>query len=47
MAASGLKPNGVHDGYVNFSDAQLIEAFSKAGLMSPPKAKSAARAKSA
>jgi integrase len=47
MAASGHKPNGVHNGYINFSDAQLIEAFSKAGLMSPPKAKSAARAKSA
>ena len=45
MAASGHKPNGVHDGYVNFSDAQLIEAFSKAGLMAPPKPKSAARAK--
>ena len=45
MAASGHKPNGVHDGYINFSDAQLIQAFSKAGLMSPPKAKSAARAK--
>ena len=35
----------MHDGYVNFSDAQLIEAFSKVGLMSRPKAKSAARAK--
>ena len=45
MAASGHKPNGVHDGYVNFSDAQLIEAFSKADLMAPPKPKSAAREK--
>jgi integrase len=35
MACSGHKPNGVHDGYVNFSDAQLVEAFAKAGLMSP------------
>jgi integrase len=45
MAASGHKPNGVHDGYANFSDAQLIEAFSKAGLMARPKPKSPARAK--
>ena len=27
MATSGHKPNGVHDGYVNFSDANFIEAF--------------------
>ena len=46
MAASGHKPNGVHDGYVNFSDAQLVEAFSQAGLMSLPRAKPASKAKS-
>jgi integrase len=36
MACSGHKPNGVHDGYVNFSDAQLVEAFANAGLLLPP-----------
>jgi len=34
MACSGHKPNGVHDGYINFSDQQLTEAFRE--LMLPP-----------
>lgn len=40
MACSGHRPSGVHDSDINFSDAQLVEAFSKAGLMSPPRPKS-------
>jgi integrase len=31
---SGHKPNGVHDGYINFSDEQLTDAFRE--LMLPP-----------
>jgi integrase len=34
MAASGHKPGGVHDGYINFSDEQLTFAFRE--LMLPP-----------
>lgn len=34
MAVSGHKPSGVHDGYINFSDQQLTDAFAE--LMAPP-----------
>src|SRR5262249_46367409 len=33
-AASGHKPNGVHEGYINFTDEQLTDAFRE--LMLPP-----------
>jgi hypothetical protein len=32
MAARGHKPNGVHDGYVNFSDAQPYRSVFKSWL---------------
>jgi len=39
MIASGHKRGSVHDGYLNFSDEQLVSAFESAGLISTPKAK--------
>jgi hypothetical protein len=35
MACSAHKPNGVHDGYINFSE-QLVNAFRERGLMLSP-----------
>jgi integrase len=40
MKCSGNKRGSVHDGYLNFSDQQLVTAFESAGLTSAPKAKS-------
>ena len=31
--ANGHKPSGAYDGYINFSDAQLIEVFAEKRLM--------------
>ena len=48
MAASGHAPSGVHDGYINFTDAQLVEAFRDKGLMlSPAQRAKAAKARGA
>jgi len=39
MESSGHKRGSVHDGYLNFSDEQLVAAFDNAGLLSAPKVK--------
>jgi hypothetical protein len=35
MACSGQKPTGVHDGYINFTDEQLVDAFREKRLLLP------------
>ena len=47
MTCSGHKPSGVHDGYINFSDEQLVEAFREKGLMLSPAQRAVAKAKAA
>ena len=39
MESLGHKRGSVHDGYLNFSDEQLVAAFDNAGLLSAPKVK--------
>jgi hypothetical protein len=39
MQCSGHRRGSVHDGYLNFSDQQLVAAFESAGLLLAPKVK--------
>jgi len=41
---SGHSPRDVHENYIQFEDRELVEAFDKAGLLSPPPAQQEERA---